>query len=61
MSGRCRGCNCILTEDELTTKWPNTNEYLDLCFGCVSSSENIEEDPMNVDLISIEEFPESLE
>lgn len=34
MSGRCKSCNVELYEEELKTKWPNSDEYLDLCFAC---------------------------
>lgn len=43
MSGRCRACNVILTEDELTYQYPGTNEYSELCFHCLDLSEEGEE------------------
>lgn len=55
MSGRCRSCNCILSEDEMTYKWPGTETYSDLCFECISKSELDEpDDPMDIELISLE-------
>jgi len=35
MSGRCKGCNSILDEQEIKAKWPGTNIYTDLCFNCL--------------------------
>lgn len=35
MSGRCKGCNSILDEQEIKVKWPGTNIYTDLCFNCL--------------------------
>ncbi len=34
MSGRCKACNVILNEQELTTKDPVTEQYMDLCISC---------------------------
>jgi len=40
MSGRCKACNVVLFEEELTTKDPVTGEYLELCFKCQDIAEN---------------------
>ena len=40
MSGRCKSCNCVLSEDEMVHKWPGTPEYSDLCFTCMSLMED---------------------
>lgn len=34
MSSRCKACNVILFDEELTTKDTETGEYLELCFAC---------------------------
>ncbi len=61
MTGRCKSCNCILDEFEMSTKYAGTSEYIDVCFTCKDKSNpNYEEDVLNLDFISIEEFPESL-
>lgn len=43
MSGRCKACDVILFEEELTTKDPITGEYLELCFRCQDIAENPDE------------------
>lgn len=64
MSGRCKSCNYVLTDDEMVNKWPGTTEYTDMCFSCLSLCNDESEysdldfDPDN---IHIEDFPESLE
>ncbi len=35
MSGRCKSCNTVLYDEELTSKYPGTNEYTELCFSCL--------------------------
>ena len=45
MSGRCKSCDCILFEDEMKTKWPESDEYVDLCNRCLE----IALDPDSVD------------
>ena len=42
MSGRCKACNVVLFDEELTTKDPTTGEYLELCFKCQEISDNPE-------------------
>lgn len=42
MSGRCKACNVVLFDEELTTKDPATGEYLELCFKCQEISDNPE-------------------
>lgn len=52
MSGRCKACNVILDEFEMTRKWPsaeNTNDYCDLCTHCLKASEDDYEPLMFVD------------
>lgn len=45
MSGRCKSCNDILTEDEMRSKYPGTSEYIDMCYSCQDkTSENVWED-----------------
>ena len=44
MSGRCKACNVVMTEDELTSVYPGSNEYLDLCFRCLNLSTEGEEE-----------------
>lgn len=61
MSGRCRSCNCILDEFEMGSKWPGTVEFTNMCFTCQEKCDpNFEDDVLNLDFISIEEFPETL-
>ena len=45
MCGRCKSCNVELYDDELTTKYPGSSEYVDLCFRCLDIAMN----PDNVD------------
>lgn len=52
MSGRCKSCNVILFEEELTTKDTLTGDYLELCFACQEIAEN----PEGV----IDEYPDGL-
>jgi len=35
MSGHCKACDVTLFDDELTAKYPGTNEYIELCFRCL--------------------------
>lgn len=39
MSGRCKSCNTILTEDEMCAKWPGSDDYCDLCSSCICKSD----------------------
>ena len=45
MCGRCKSCNSVLYDEELTQKIPGTNEYTDLCARCLDIALN----PDNVD------------
>ena len=40
MSGRCKSCNVVLFDEELTTKDQVTGQYLELCFKCQDIAEN---------------------
>lgn len=40
MCGRCNACNCVLNEEELSTRWPGTNTFIDLCFSCIAKSDD---------------------
>jgi hypothetical protein len=40
MSGRCKSCNVILFDEELTNKYPGTNEYVELCNKCLDIALN---------------------
>lgn len=42
MCGRCKSCNVPLFEEELTSKYPGTNEYTELCFKCLDIALNPE-------------------
>jgi hypothetical protein len=42
---RCRACDCVLSEQELCIKWPDSNEYADMCMDCL----DIALDPDSVD------------
>ena len=55
MSGRCVSCNAILSEDEMTAKWPDTNVYVDLCFECIYKSDD-DFEPTVQTVVSIEEL-----
>ena len=62
MSGRCLACNCILSDEEMTTQIPNTTEYQDLCFVCIAKSNaDIDENEWLLFSTQVEEFPETLE
>ena len=37
---RCRACDCVLTEQELVTKWPGTTDYADMCMTCLDIALN---------------------
>ena len=50
MSGRCKSCNVVLFEEELTTKYPGTNEYTELCFKCLDIA-------LNPDTV-VDEYPQ---
>ena len=39
MSGRCRSCNTVLTDQEMCFQCPDTDEYTEMCFRCLSLSE----------------------
>ena len=52
MSGRCKACNALLTEQELCTQYPDSREYIELCFKCLDASEEGEE--------TFEEYEEEL-
>ena len=39
MAGRCKACNSVLTEQELKTKYPDTNTYTELCDKCSDLSD----------------------
>lgn len=43
MSGRCRACNVILTEEEMTYMYPGSVEYTDMCFRCLDLGEEGED------------------
>jgi len=47
MSGRCRACDVILNEYEMTRKYPVSGEYYDLCSSC--SDCNSEETTIVID------------
>jgi len=32
---RCRSCNCVMTPYELTIKYAETGEFVDLCNSCL--------------------------
>ncbi len=40
MSGHCKSCDTILFDEELTAKYPGTNEYVELCFRCLDIALN---------------------
>jgi hypothetical protein len=43
------------------SKWPGTVEFTNMCFTCQEKCDpNFEDDVLNLDFISIEEFPETL-
>lgn len=44
MSSRCKSCDAIFSEDELTYIDPSTGKYTDLCFDCISLCEDYSED-----------------
>lgn len=44
MSGRCRSCNTVLTEEEMTAIDPLTAQYYDMCFRCSGLGEEGEDE-----------------
>lgn len=54
MSGRCKACNAVMTEDEMKTKYMDSNEYVELCTFCLRE-DDFDDDPEWFDL---EEFNE---
>lgn len=44
MSGRCRACNTVLTDEEMTAIDPLTEQYYDMCFRCIGLGEEGEEE-----------------
>jgi hypothetical protein len=40
MSSRCKGCNSILTEEELKLIDPMSGSYTTLCMYCLNKSED---------------------
>lgn len=54
MSGRCKACNAVMTEDEMKTKYADSNEYVELCTFCLRE-DDFDDDPEWFDL---EEFNE---
>ena len=40
MSGRCKSCNAILTEDEMCAKWSGSDDYVELCSYCLNKIES---------------------
>ena len=37
---RCRACNDPLTDIEAVRKWPNTEDYTELCTRCLVQSDD---------------------
>ena len=51
MSGRCKSCNTILTEDEMCAKWPGSGDYCELCSLCIKKSDpDLEFDDDSLDI-----------
>ena len=44
MSGRCRSCNTVLTDEEMTAIDPLSEEYYDMCFRCTGLGEEGEDE-----------------
>ncbi len=44
MSGRCKACNVVLNDDEMTMKYPDDGSYVELCMRCLGLGEEGEED-----------------
>lgn len=44
MSGRCRSCNTVLTDEEMVALDPLTDTYYDMCFRCVGLGEEGEDE-----------------
>lgn len=38
MSGRCKSCNAILTDQEMRQKNPESELYLELCYNCLEET-----------------------
>jgi hypothetical protein len=39
MSGRCKSCNAVLTEDEICAKWSGSDDYCELCSYCLKQTD----------------------
>jgi hypothetical protein len=48
LSGRCKSCDDILDEVEMTRRWPGSNDFCELCGRCLAASEeDYEYDPLD--------------
>ena len=43
MSGRCKACDAELTDQEMCTKNPENEQYLELCYNCLQETRLAEE------------------
>jgi hypothetical protein len=43
MSGRCKSCDEIMSEQEMRTHNPENGAYLELCFNCLTETKLAEE------------------
>ena len=41
---RCISCNTILDDDETSTKFTGSTEYVDLCYSCLETTDIFEDD-----------------
>ena len=55
MSGRCKSCNTILTEDEMCAKWPGTDDYCELCSYCQAKSDPDEDLFLELEELSLDD------
>lgn len=39
MSGRCKACNAVLTEEDMCAKWPGSDDYIELCSYCLKKAD----------------------
>lgn len=49
MSGRCKACDKIMSDEEMKTMWPGTTDYVELCGYCLASDNEEDNDWLDLD------------
>ena len=55
MSGRCKACDCIMSEEDMKTVWPDSKEYTDICGYCMSIALDPDDADFDEEFISFDE------